>query len=368
MTIQEQIQQLNEELSTILRSAKDAGRAFTEQEQERINDIRREKSYIECQLEATRLQRQAAQHPKEESLVDVVRSIAKGGKVAEVVIREGSASTTDPHNPHLTTDTSVQNITAKTLGDPIRKVSEKLIWNLLGIYMPTNLSGQYEWPVVGDLEAYFGTEGEAIQDSKLDISKVAVVQQRTGVSGALTYESIFATAGSVEALFKNQMPESIARKINNALFSCAAPTGANSGFQGPFVSATTKNVNYDYKGLNSVKAYLLGKGYDMDYLCWVMDAATYADLEATSKDAGSGRFLIEDGKLCGLPVFIASAMNGNIGLGDFRYQCMGQFGQPKFVEDPYTRAKEGKVEFTLNTFFASATLVQDAFVKVTKKA
>lgn len=360
------------EINQILRDraalARKENRDFTEAEKADNAALVREKSWLDMECHAADMQRQAPTKPAPSGLVAFVRDAANSKSATTLVIRaEGDASetpaaATDP--THLTED--LGPLQPLTIGEIIEKVEEKLIWTLLGIQMPTGLSGNYEWPVVGDVEATFAGEGVELDPVKVDISKVAAVQQRVGITMALTRESIFNSQGKIENIVKTAEPHAIAKAINRVVLSPTKIDGQN--LQGPFVTATKATVTFDFKGLNMAKAQLLAKGYDNDGLVWVMSEATKAELEATPKDTGSGIMTIENDKLCGRPVFCCSALGEKIGLGDFRYQVVGQFGNPDMVVDPYTKAKAGKVEITLNANFGTATLSKEAFMLLTRKS
>lgn len=51
-----------------------------------------------------------------------------------------------------------------------------------------------------------------------------------------------------------------------------------------------------------------------------------------------------------------------IGLGDFRYQPMGLFGNIRFVVDPYSKARNDAVDFILNCDYGTTTLRPEAFL------
>lgn len=354
------ISEIKKELREKAALARSEKRDFTEAENQELADLKRELSWLENELKGMEIEREETPS-KNPSIREYIRQICDGGKPVELVIR-AEAATTD--NTHMTTDLGALQPTE--IGEIIDKVEEELIWTKLGIKMPTGLGGQYEWPVVGDFEAEFAGEGVEATTQKLDISKVPAVQQRAVVSAALTRESIFNSKGLLEEQVRSKMPKAIARAINNVVLSPTKKAGQN--LSGPFVTATAKSVAFNFKGLNSAKAALLAKGYSNEYLCWVMSEATKAELEATPKDTGSGIMVIENGLLCGRPVYTCSAIGDKIGLGDFRFQVIGQFGQPSFITDPYSKSKAGKVEMTLNANFGSATLVADAFMILTKTA
>lgn len=100
---------------------------------------------------------------------------------------------------------------------------------------------------------------------------------------------------------------------------------------------------------------------------YVCSATTYADLESTPRDAGSGRMIIEDGKINGFPVFMTEYIGDNIlGFGLFAYQMVGQFGEVRLTIDPYTGAKSNIVKFILNADFDMLTLRTEAFGTLAK--
>lgn len=355
MTNFERVQEINKILRENAEKARKENRDFTDAEKAQNESLLREKSWLQLEMQSMEMQREQQKKPVN-GLSDFVRDVTNGGKASTMVLRALGA------NDHSTGSLGV--IQPLTIGEVVEKVEEDLIWTLIGIQMPTGLGGQYEWPVVGDLEAEFAGEGATLTPKKLNISKVAAVQQRAGVTAAMTRESVFNSNGRIEDLVRSAMPKAIARAINKVVFTPTQISGC--ALKGPFVTATKKTVAFTFAGLNTAKADLLALGYDNDSLVWVMSQATKAALECTPKDAGSGIMLVENNMLCGRPIFCCSAIGDKIGLGDFRFQVVGQFGNIDFIVDPYSRAKDGVVEHTLNANYGTATLDEKAFMLLTK--
>lgn len=352
----ERVQEINQILRETADKARKENRDFTDAEKAQNEALIREKSWIQLEVNSMEMQRNKEEKPAN-GLAQVVRDITNGGKASTMVLRALGA------NDHSTSGLNV--LQPLTIGDIVTKVEEKLIWTLIGIQMPTGLGGQYEWPVVGDLEAEFAGEGATLSPKKLNISKVAAVQQRAGVTAAMTRESVFNSNGKIEDLVREQMPKAIAKAINKVVFTPTQISGC--ALTGPFVNATKKTIPFTFAGFNKAKAELLALGYENDSLVWVMSEATKAELECTPKDAGSGIMVVENGMLCGRPIFCCSAIGDKVGIGDFRFQVVGQFGNIDFVVDPYSRAKDGVVEHTLNANYGTATLDQKAFMLLTKQ-
>jgi hypothetical protein len=121
-----------------------------------------------------------------------------------------------------------------------------------------------------------------------------------------------------------------------------------------------------YKELVAMKGLCLLKGVEGNYMAYVMDEYTKAMLECTPIDEGSGRMVIENGMIAGVPVkctnYINSGSNTYVGFGCFGYLPLQGFGDMRFVIDPYTKAKNDSVVLTLNEDWAATVLREEAFI------
>ena len=197
------------------------------------------------------------------------------------------------------------------------------------------------------------------------MSKLTAAPQRVGIAIPVTRQAMMQTDGILEMIVKKLMPLAVAKLLNKILFSTTKVTSATT-LVGPFVglvaSATNFSAEPTFKEFNSLKAKVLATGVDGDNLCWVMTKAQKAIAEATPKDAGSGIMVCENDHIAGLPVFTTNYIGeGNIGLGDWRYQPMGLFGDISFIIDPYSQARKDAVDFVLNANYATTTLRKEAF-------
>lgn len=250
--------------------------------------------------------------------------------------------------------------------DILQPLTEGLILDKVGLPMPTGLAGDYVWPTYETVEASIAGEGVALTDSKIKMGKLTAAPQRIGVAIPITRQTIIQTEGIVETIAKHLMPLSVAMLINKILFSTSKVTGATT-LVGPFAGIAAKDVvtlsaEPTFKEFNKMKADVLATGIDGEHLCWIMTKAQKAIAEATPKDAGSGIMVCENDHIAGLPVFTTNYIGeGNIGLGDWRYQPMGLFGDISFVIDPYSQARKDAVDFVLNANYGTVTLRKEAF-------
>lgn len=315
----------------------------------------------ENQLLQMKMQAAAAEQMRENpnTVVDVnaiIRENMSNGKQTQIMLVRDLVMVSDAV-PGGIVPVKVQDIL-----DPL---VEGLILNKVGLPMPTGLAGDYVWPTYETVEATIAGEGVALTDTKVKLSKLTASPQRIGIAIPVTRQSMMQTEGILEMIVKKLMPLSVSMLLNKILFSTTKVTAATT-LVGPFVglaaTATAFSATPTFKEFNTLKAKVLATGVDGDNLCWVMTKAQKAIAESTPKDAGSGIMVCENDHIAGLPVFTTNYIGeNNIGLGDWRYQPMGLFGDMSFVIDPYSQARKDAVDFVLNVNYGTTTLRKEAF-------
>lgn len=278
----------------------------------------------------------------------------------------------------VTNDVKNSGIIPVKVQEILKPLEEGLILDKVGLPLLAGLAGDYVWPTYEAVEATIQDEGVALSDTTLSLAKLTAQPQRIGVAIPVTRETINQTEGVVETIIRQVMPAGVARLLNKILFSTEKVTGAST-LAGPFANITAANVVAlsavpTFGELNGMKAKVLESGIDGEHLCWVMTKSQKAILEGVPvNSAGIYRPLIENDTLCGLPVYTTnfirkSTTSGGtttvteyIGLGDWRYQPMGLFGDINFIVDPYSKARNNAVDFVMNVNYGTVTLRPEAF-------
>ena len=127
-----------------------------------------------------------------------------------------------------------------------------------------------------------------------------------------------------------------------------------------------------FKELVLMRALTLLKGIEGSYMAYVMDEYTKAILETTdrgyegkSNPGNTGRYIIENNSIAGVPVFCTNYINTEdktyIGFGSWGYEPIGQFGEQRFIINPYSEDTFDVVRLTLNGDWAFTTLRPEAF-------
>jgi HK97 family phage major capsid protein len=265
--------------------------------------------------------------------------------------------------------TGIIPIAQQEILGPIRK---GLIYDKVGLTLRSGLVGTLRWPKHNKAVAQWAGEAERLVDAKIDFDKLTMTGTRLGIAIPVTREELEDSEGIVENVVVAEAPAACIDQINAALFSVTGKYTDKDGKEqirkvvGPFVKAAENAIQFagevpTRKELLKMAASVLSK-VDGISPCWVLTENMKAELQDVKVDAGSGRFLCENDKILGWPVFTTSDIEeGYVGFGDWSYQAAGFFGDVNFVADPYTLARENSVDFVLNMRFGTATLREDAF-------
>lgn len=345
-----------ERISEIADACEKEQRERTDAETTEFNALARENQLLQMKMQAAAAEQLRENPNTVEDVNRIIRENMNAGRQTQIML---------VRDLMMVSDVTPGGIVPVKVQDILEPLVEGLILNKVGLPMPTGLAGDFVWPTYETVEATIAGEGVALSDTKITMSKLTASPQRIGIAIPVTRQAMNQTEGILEMIVKKLMPLAVAKLLNKILFSTTKVTGATS-LVGPFVGLVAKATAFSaeptFKDFNSLKAKVLATGIDGDNLCWVMTKAQKAIAEATPKDAGSGIMVCENDHIAGLPVFTTNYIGeGYIGLGDWRYQPMGMFGDISFIIDPYSQARKDAVDFVLNVNYATTTLRTEAF-------
>lgn len=338
-------------------------RERTEAETTEYNALMRENQLLQMKMQALAVESLRENRYTADDANRIIRENMAAGRQTRIMLMRDLV---------MVSDVTAGGIVPVKMQDILDPLVEGLILDKVGLPMPTGLAGDYIWPTYETVEATIQGEGVELTDTEIEMSKLTATPQRIGIAIPVTRQAINQTEGVVEMIVKRLMPLSVTMLLNKIMFSTTKVTGATT-LVGPFVALASSPVQVSaeptFKELNSLKAKVLATGVDGEHLCWVMTKAQKAIAEATPKDAGSGIMVCENDHIAGLPVFTTNYIGeGFIGLGDWRYQPMGLFGDISFIIDPYSQARKDAVDFVLNVNYGTTTLRTEAFALAKCKA
>lgn len=346
-----------EELSEICKE-----RALTDAEEIESRDLKNEAKSLQLKSEALKM----PDFEREEKMNKnkVLREAIRGAK--EGKSREISLSVLTSGDTNNITSSGAINL---TINDILPNLEKGLIWGQVGMKVQTGVQGNILWPYsTSNVEVDEVGETVALNDKDIDFANITAVPYRSGITIKVSNEAIDDASFDLLAYVQTQMTLAVQRYLNKKTFSHANFTGLKGPFAGQVESTA---MTLSYSALKAAKAAIAAAGVDMNGFAYIVSAAGKALLETTPKDAGSGRFICENGTVDGDPVFVTEYINTktdgtqntteHIGMGVFSYLAANQHGQVRLVVDPYTLAANNEVKITLNTRWSETILRSEAF-------
>jgi len=348
------------------------GRELNEQETAKHAQLVREWEANKREITLLNQEREAAKNAKPKTanqmFREAVKAVREGRLDGDFVLgREGATPTSTITSGVIQ---SGEKTNMESAGIPvsiqelIKPLEAELIYGKIGLKVQTGVRGKIQWPVLDNsVEVSVGEELDEVDTKVLSFDKITTTPYKLGISIEVSNEAINDEAFDLNGLITEQIGRALGRTLNKRVLALSAPA-VKAGFVGPLVShkqsVTFAGAVPTYAEVKALKGKVLGTNANMAGFCYIMNAALYSALEAAPKDLGSGRFIIEGGKIDGDPIFITdnSEYAGKLVCGCFGYEALNQHGQSHFIVDPYTKAKKNVTVFTLNADWSLTYLVR----------
>jgi HK97 family phage major capsid protein len=258
---------------------------------------------------------------------------------------------------------------------------QNTIHKLVGTKIRTGMKYGAKWVVPGIISATINDEAVELTASQIPMSALSTSPKDVGVQVNATNQALeFSDIDLISEVILPAIQSALETIVNKWMFST---TAIATGCAGAFVNVDSKNkVSFagavpTYKELQQLIGKVRARGVQNDgTFAFVMSSGMAAELRGTSRDTGSGRMIIEDDKINGIPVFETEDIeNGNtgaakyIGFGRFSDHLIGQFGDVtmKFDNSSAKVAAANLAYWTVHMFLDQKVLRQEAFALGTAK-
>lgn len=374
------IREINARFKELADACETEKRGLTAEETQEMNALKAEKAVMELRMmQADRpdLMSETGRENRNRVFVECVRALKRGAtpenapeELRSLIADDGLVIPLTRADAATVTDSAdAAAVIPLTIGDIIEPLEKGLILDKVGCRMQYGIVGTWQFPVVaGGVEAELQDENVELTDKEIDISKLTPTPRRVGISIPVSNRAIDQSGGIILDIVLRQLVMALARLNNKWMFSKTQLTKASKGC---FVDAyaTPKVVCAGevptWKEVLQIESAVLEAGVIVDgSACWVCTASMEAKLKSAPKDAGSGRFIMEDGKIDGYPVYVTEYVEKDmLGFGVFSYELVGQFGEMRMTVDSTSAAvaKKNLTYFVFNTDFDMLTLRSEAF-------
>ena len=345
------------------------GRELNEQEKAQHAALLREWEANKREITLLNIEREAAASAPKKSanqlLRETVKAVREGKVDGNFVLTREATSTITSGIIQVGEKTNMESAGIPvSIQDIIKPLDAELVYSKVGLKVQTGVRGKIQWPVLDNsIEVSVGGELDTVDTKVLEFDKITTTPYKLGISVEVSNEAINDEAFDLIGLITEQIGRGTGRTLNKRVLALSAPS-VKADFVGPLVShkqtVTFAGAVPTYAELKALKGKVLASNASMAGFCYIMDAAMYSALEATPKDAGSGRFVIEGGKIDGDVIFLTDLTEyaNKVVCGCFAYEALNQHGATNFIVDPYTQAKKNITVFTLNADWSLTYLVR----------
>ena len=241
-------------------------------------------------------------------------------------------------------------------------VAPQPLYRELGTTVYEGLVGKFDLPSVAYHVADFVAETIDLTTAMNAPGKATLDPRRIGVSDVFTKEFLAQTNSALQAQILGEFQTAIDRGLTQELLKVVGTLTALSGY-----AAADDDLVMSWADFVAMEAAIEAAG-DAKY---VMPRSLMGGAKTTSKDDGSGRFIWEANQINGYSAFATSLFPSadakHIIFGDFSKAAIGLWGALEIITNPYSYAKSGKVEITVNRL-ADVTVRNSSGFAVVKNA
>lgn len=239
--------------------------------------------------------------------------------------------------------------------EPLRA---NLVMVQAGANYMTGLVGNVSIPVYSGSNVGWAGEIDAATNGAGNFTEVVLEPKRITAYIDISKQFLLQDSTSAEALLRADIVRAISNKLEATILGDAA--GNSKQPAGLFNDADIIE-DVTYPSMVEMIQTLEEANVSGD-IKYIVSPAVKAALKTTSKDAGSGRFVMEANEVDGVEVLSTSACKGIV-VGNFADYVIGQWGSIDLTVDPYSQATNGKVRLVVNAYFDAKPRRAEAFVK-----
>jgi len=326
---------------TKLETLSDEQRSQWDEYDERIKSIDNEIKILERQEELNKIEvkdEEPVKRDEEKPLAEEFRDWLQ-----EAVEGRASKKFEFRADPIITsTQSAIINKTVANKVDILTSPGEAFLKSI-GVQFFTGLTGQFVVPALAEDTAEFVSEAGDASTSDMAHEALTLAPRRVSAFQSITKETLVQTNPAIYSSILQNLVNGIYKAVTYDVFDTLesdAATAVTGSTATGLAYADILQLEASIGGLNigagayvttpSVKAYL--KGLDID-------------------DAGI-RFAWNGNEMNGYSAYGVPAANANsVYFGDFSRMTVGQWGGIELIVDPYTYAKQGRIQITAVAMF-----------------
>ena len=208
----------------------------------------------------------------------------------------------------------------------------------------------------------WGDEIEEAQDGsgKFSIKKLTPLRLCTVLPISKTF--LAQADASAEALLRQDLVNAVAETLQKTILGAGA---GSANEPAGLMNGVNQDANsFDFNEAVNIEALLEAKNFNTDNAKWIVAPSAKALLRSTKVDEGSGRFVMENNEILGVPAYSTSSMvDSGVIYGDFSELIIANWDSMSILVDPYTLAAKNQIRLVVNYYVNYILRREDALVK-----
>ena len=259
-----------------------------------------------------------------------------------------------------TAGAGMENIATEKL-DILEPLRANMVMSQAGATYLTGLVGNVSIPAYTGSNVGWAGEVAAAANGAGDWSEIKLQPHRLTAYVDVSKEFLLQDSNDAEAMLRRDIIAAIGNKLEATILG--ADAGTDEKPAGLFDGVTAMTTAVKFADIVDAEAELDAANVSGAYT-YILSPKAKAALRTLSKDAGSGRFVLEDGEIEGSKALVSSNVTAKgMVVGDFTDYVIAQWGAIDLVVDNYTKATEGKVRLVVNAYFDAKPRRATSFVK-----
>ena len=259
-----------------------------------------------------------------------------------------------------TATAGMENIATEKL-DILEPLRANMVMSQAGATYLTGLVGNISIPAYTGSNVGWAGEVATAANGAGDWSEIKLQPHRLTAYVDVSREFLIQSSNDAEAMLRRDIIAAIGNKLEATILG--ADAGTDEKPEGLFNGVTAMTTALKFGDIVDAEAELDAANVTGAYT-YILSPKAKAALRTLSKDAGSGRFVLEDGEIEGSKALVSSNVTAKgFVVGDFSDYVIAQWGAIDLVVDNYSKSTEGKVRLVVNAYFDAKPRRSSSFVK-----
>ena len=259
-----------------------------------------------------------------------------------------------------TATAGAENIATEKL-DILEPLRANMVMSQAGATYLTGLVGNISIPAYTGSNVGWAGEVATAANGAGDWSEIKLQPHRLTAYVDVSREFLIQSSNDAEAMLRRDIIAAIGNKLEATILGSDAGTDEKPA--GLFDGVTAMTTALKFGDIVDAEAELDAANVSGAYT-YILSPKAKAALRTLSKDAGSGRFVLEDGEIEGSKALVSSnVVTKGMVVGDFSDYVIAQWGAIDLVVDNYSKSTEGKVRLVVNAYFDAKPRRSTSFVK-----